>query len=415
MGKLLGISIKNFGLLKNIKMGQLSADRGVKPLGNAVAIIGRSGVGKSTLADAINFLSDCVATDVERACNAYYRGGYEQLVTQGVTESMQFEIHYRESSKGKSMTYELKIDKDRTGRPYVKEECLRLQSKGKRGKSESEAQAEAEAEILMFFRCGKGFAYATETGRCDGLESKSNGSRQEISLTDNRKLGLTVLGNMKGFSQVSNFKDFLNSWYLCQFAPERAKQIQTAEKVSYLNRDGSNLNNIVQYMYREDSEGFRKVLSRLKSKFPNIEQIRPVKMPNGQIILEFKQSNLKEPLYSTQMSDGTLKLLAYYLLLNEKNPRSLVFLAEPEDCLYHTHILDFASEIRRNAGFDRQIFVTTNSPFLINSFNSDDVWVLENGMDGFSEIKCASSYEFVKALTDKGAYLGDLWYNHYFG
>lgn len=81
MGKLLGISIRNFGLLRNIKLGQLSSDKGVKPLGNIVAVIGYSGVGKSTFVDAIGFLSDCLVTDVEQACNSYYRGGYEQLVT----------------------------------------------------------------------------------------------------------------------------------------------------------------------------------------------------------------------------------------------------------------------------------------------------------------------------------------------
>ena len=51
MGKILGIAIKNYGSLKDIKMGQLYSGQTGVPLGNMVAIIGPSGNGKSTLAD----------------------------------------------------------------------------------------------------------------------------------------------------------------------------------------------------------------------------------------------------------------------------------------------------------------------------------------------------------------------------
>ena len=53
MGKILGIAIKNYGSLKDIKMGQLYSGQTGVPLGNMVAIIGPSGNGKSTLADLL--------------------------------------------------------------------------------------------------------------------------------------------------------------------------------------------------------------------------------------------------------------------------------------------------------------------------------------------------------------------------
>ena len=51
MGKILGIRIKNYGALRDIKMGQTYADNEGKPLDNMVAIIGPSGNGKSSLAE----------------------------------------------------------------------------------------------------------------------------------------------------------------------------------------------------------------------------------------------------------------------------------------------------------------------------------------------------------------------------
>ena len=47
MGKILGISIKNYGALREVKMGKLYTDQHSKELGNMVAIIGPSGNGKS--------------------------------------------------------------------------------------------------------------------------------------------------------------------------------------------------------------------------------------------------------------------------------------------------------------------------------------------------------------------------------
>ena len=65
MGKIEGVKIENFGPLKNIVMGKtLSNQKGIA-LGNVTAIIGPSGNGKSTLADAFGFLADCLEVGVE--------------------------------------------------------------------------------------------------------------------------------------------------------------------------------------------------------------------------------------------------------------------------------------------------------------------------------------------------------------
>ena len=117
------------------------------------------------------------------------------------------------------------------------------------------------------------------------------------------------------------------------------------------------------------------------------------------------------------MSDGTLKLFAYYLLLHEKNPRQLVFIEEPENGLYHQYLGTLADEMVKNAGtgFSKQLFITTHSPFFVNSLNPENVWVLTKGEDGFSTIKRASEYPFVKELSEEGVAVGDMWYSRYFG
>jgi len=406
MGKIEGISIQNYGSLKNVILGKTYTHQQNRALGNMTTIIGPSGNGKSTIADVFGFIADCLEMDVEAACDANNRGGFEKIRSQGVNEAISFEVYYRESSNTRPITYELSIDLDKSGRPYVREERLRqrVESKGR-------------PKSFLHLQNGTGFAFEGETGGQDDETGAINGTKVPVSLSDNRKLGVVTLGAMKQYSRIEKFLRFLQSWYLCYFSPEAARKVQNSAPQPYLDRIGSNLNNVAQYMYRENKNGFIKTLADIQKKLPGIERIEPLKMPNGQVVLQFWEKGFEEPFFSQKMSDGTLKLFAYYLLLHENSPRQLVFIEEPENGLYHHYLADLAEEMRKNVGtgYSKQLFVTTHSPFFVNSLAPEDVWVLKKEGDGFSNAQRASDYEFVKELTEEGVFVGDLWYDKYFG
>ena len=370
MGKIEGVRIKNFGPLKDIVMGKTLSNQKDAALNNVTVIIGPSGNGKSTLADAFGFLADCMEVGVEAACDVKNRGGFTQIRSQGVKEPVKFELYYRESSNTRPITYELEIDEDIMGRPYVKEERLR-QRVEKRGWPLS----------FLFLQNGRGYAYEGKEGGADENGRTVKGKKVEVELADIRKLGIVTLGAMKQYERIEKFLNFLKSWYLCYFSPDAARTLQTAAPQPYLNRTGSNINNVAQYMYRENKREFMKVLKEIQTKLPNIEKIEPVKFDNGQMMLKFWEKGFKSSFYSPKMSDGTLKLFAYYLLLHESNPRQLVFIEEPENGLYHQYLKLLADEMVKNVGtgFSKQLFVTTHSPFFVNAINPDNVCVLTKG------------------------------------
>lgn len=406
MGRIEGISIKSYGSLRNITLGKTFSHQNCQPLSNMTTIIGPSGNGKSTIADVFGFIADCLDGDVEAACDANNRGGFEQIRSQGINEPISFELYYRESSNTRPITYELAIDLDKMGRPYVKEERLRQR-----------VESRGWPKSFLHLQNGSGFAFEGNSGGQDDETGAVDGTKVPVMLSDNRKLGVVTLGAMKQYTRIEKFLKFLQSWYLCYFTPDAARRIQTSAPQPYLDKMGSNLNNVAQYMYRENKKGFLRILSDIQNKLPGIEKIEPIKMPNGQIVLQFWEKGFTEPFFSPKMSDGTLKLFAYYLLLHENNPRQLVFIEEPENGLYHHYLAELASEMRQNAGngFSKQLFVTTHSPFFVNALSPNDVWVLKKGDDGFSNAMRVSDYQFVKELTNEGVYVGDLWYDKYFG
>lgn len=412
MGRIAGIKIKNYGSLRDVKLGRVLSDSSAKELTNMNAIIGKSGTGKSTLADAFGFLADCLDKGVETACDLNGRGGYEKLVSQGVKGSIEFELYYRESGNEAPITYELSIGLDKNDRPVVERERLRQRRARERyGRPMS----------FLFLEYGRGFAFkGVNSGMLEenhGEDSQEVGEKVDVELADPRQLGIVTLGELREHPRIVKFKNFLKNWYLCYFSPAAAREIPNAGPQKYLNRLGNNVNNVAQYLYREDPKDFTRVLHNIQSNLPGIQEIKPVKLQNGQLVIEFYEKGFAQPFYSQRMSDGTLKLFAYYLLLHEREARPLVFIEEPENGLYHQYLAALAAQMKKSIRgiYSKQLFITTHSPFFVNALSPDEVWVLEKQNDGFSTIKRASEYEHVRALCESEVPLGDLWYSSYFG
>ena len=120
-----GFRVQNYRALKDVTIGKLWNQQNTPALTPLVAVIGKNGVGKSTLFDAFGFLSDCLAVGVEESCDLKQRGGFDRLVSSGESGPIHFDIYYRESPGDRPITYELSISRDKSGRPFVAEERLR--------------------------------------------------------------------------------------------------------------------------------------------------------------------------------------------------------------------------------------------------------------------------------------------------
>ena len=193
MGKIEGIKIQNYGPLKDITLGKTRTNQKARALSNLVAIIGASGNGKSTLADAFGFIADCLEMDVETACDSNNRGGFDKLITQGADGPIVFEIYYRESSNTRPITYELSIDKDKMGRPFVKEERLR-QRVEKRGWPRS----------FLYLHEGRGYAFEGDEKDDSGQNDDGTivGKKVDVELSDKRKLGVVTLGSITQYKTI---------------------------------------------------------------------------------------------------------------------------------------------------------------------------------------------------------------------
>lgn len=420
-----GLRIKNYRALKDITLGKLWNTQNRDSLTPMTAVIGKNGVGKSTLFDAFGFLSDCLKGGVEEACDARGRGGFERLSSQGQKGSIEFQIYYKEDYNSRPITYELAIDLDTDNRPYVKKERLRQRRKGQKtgwpfsfllldegkgivwkGEEEGKQVEEGQDHFDLFKLIEKIQREADE-------ESKET---ELVELNDKRKLGIATLGSLKQHPRISLFRRFIEGWYLSYFTPDAARSLPLAGPQKHLNIHGDNLGNVVQFMEREHSKKFQNILNSISRKIPGIEKISTEKSPDNRLLLKFNDRGFQDPFYVQQMSDGTLKVLAYLLLLEDPSPPPFICIEEPENGLYHKLLETLAQEFRKHATGQRgrsQIFITTHQPYFVDALQPEEVWILEKGDDGFSRIKRASDNPLIKNLVSEGLPLGSLWYSDY--
>ena len=238
-----------------------------------------------------------------------------------------------------------------------------------------------------------------------------------VELTDKRKLGIATLGALKQHPRISAFRKFIEGWYLSYFTPDAARSLPQAGAQHHLNSKGDNLANVVQFMEREHRDKFQSILNRIAEKIPGIDKIDTYRDPiTNNLYLRFNDKGFQDPFYAPQMSDGTLKVFAYLLLLEDPTPPPFICIEEPENGLYHKLLETLAAEFRTHATGREggtQLFITTHQPYFVDALDPDEVWILEKGEDGFSTIRRASDDTLVKNMVAEGLPLGGLWYSDY--
>ncbi len=401
-----GFRVQNYRALRDVTLGRLSSQQSGQPLTPFTVVIGKNGVGKSTLFDAFGFVADCLAHDVEQACDMKQRGGFDRLCSRGSAEPIRFEIYYREAKGERPMTYELSIALDETGRPFVESEALKQRRKG---------QKHGRPFPFLRLQHGKGSVWAGE--EAVEMEGEEDRAQTEVELTDLRQLGIATLGTLKEHPRIKRFRDFLKGWYLSYFYPDAARSLPTAGPQKHLNIHGDNIGNVVQFMeQRENSDRFKLILSRIAAKIPGVKSIDTKVTDDKRVLLRFNDGAFADPFFAQQMSDGTLKVFAYLLLMEDPEPPPFICIEEPENGLYHKLLEALAQEFRMHANGKKnapQIFVTTHQPYFVDALSPDEVWILEKGIDGYSTIRRVSDLDIVRNLVEEGLPLGGLWYSDY--
>ncbi len=382
------IRLKNFRAFKDVTL---------RDIPHFCVLVGANGTGKSTLFSVFGFLRDAMASNLTAALGRLGGSrGLQEVRSRNSNGPIEIELKIRASLwRGKStlITYELHIDEE-NGRPFVLLEILKYR-RGSKGQP---------WHFLNFSR-GEGEAVTNEL---DSVTDEKDLKREHQTLKSPDILAIKGLAQFQRFPAVVALGNLIENWHLSDFHISRARPEQEAGYAEHLSREGENLSLVVEYLFRNHQEIFRKILDRLKARIPGITGVEAKTTEEGRVLLKFQDGAFEDPFLARYVSDGTIKMLAYLVLLYDPTPHPLLCVEEPENQLYPSLLWDLAEEFRAYAMRGGQVFVSSHSPDFLNAVELDEVfWLVKE--EGYTQVRRARDDEQVSALMNEGDQMGYLW------
>ncbi|MCY4150205.1 MAG: AAA family ATPase [Gammaproteobacteria bacterium] len=386
------IHLKNFKAFRDVRLED------IPPF---LVIVGANGTGKSTLLDAFGFLHDCLKGNIRRALDK--RGRFPEVLSRGCNpeqDSIGIEIQCRMvvAKSERLVTYLLEID-ERKGSPVVRREILRY----KRGRY-------GRPFHFLDFSNGQGYAIANE----EDFDKPDEELDQEQQNVAPHTLAIKGLGQFERFKAANALLNLIENWHVSDFHISAARgRKDAAGETEHLSESGENLPLVARYLYQEHKVVFDKILETMSRRIPGLSSIEPRLMEDGYLTMRFQDGSFKTPFLDRYVSDGTIKIFAYLVLLHDPNPHPLLCIEEPENQLYPELMLELAEEFREYSSRGGQVFVTTHSPDFLNALDLEEVcWLVKD--QGFSQIQRANDHSQIAVYVEEGDQLGYLWRQGFF-
>lgn len=382
--QVVGILLRNFKAFKAINLAQLPPYS---------VFVGANGTGKSTLFDVFGFLRDCLRENVRAAVQK--RGGFKELATRG-SDNPAIEIRLRIRMSlprigERTVTYAVQIA-EKSGRIVVANEILKYKR-----------LTHGQPFEFMNFSDGAGGAIVNEADIGDEVPPK----RESQRLDEPDILAIKGLGQFQRFEAASAIRTLIERWHVSDFHVQAARPSQEAGYAEHLSAQGENLPLVAQYMFERHPEAFNQVLTRMAERVPGVTKVEAIRTEDARIVLRFQDRAFVDPFAARSVSDGTIKMFAYLLLLNDPEPHPLLCIEEPENQLYPALLAELGEEFQEYASRG-QVMVTTHSPDLLNATPLESIFLLRK-QRGITSILRASDDANLAALIQAGDRPGELW------
>lgn len=388
--KIEAIRLSNFKAFKNVD---------IRNIPKMCVFVGANGTGKSTLFSVFGFLKDALTENVHVALTKLGGSrGFQEVRSRNSQGPIEIELKFREKEDGPLVTYTLAIN-EKKGYPVVEREVLKYRrgSKGQPWK-------------FLDFKNGEGKAVTNEP---EQVKDRKELLREDQVLKSPDTLAVKGLAQFKKFPAAMALGELISNWHISDFHIQRARPEQEAGYAEHLSKEGENLSLVTEYLYKRHPKIFKKIIGKLKKRVPGITNVDAKTTEEGRVLLRFQDGAFEDPFLARHVSDGTIKMFAYLVLLHDPKPHPLLCVEEPENQLYPKLLLELAEEFREYTARGGQVFISTHSPDFLNATDIEEVfWLVKEG--GYTNIHRASDNAQVKAYMNDGDQMGYLWKQGFF-
>lgn len=388
--KIESIRLKNFKAFQDVEMNDIP---------RFCVVVGANGSGKSTLFSVFGFLKEAMASNIHSALVKLGGSrGFQEVRSRGVEGNIEIELKFREKNDTPLVTYFLSISED-DGHPVVEREILKY----RRGSS-------GQPWHFLNFSRGAGFAVTNELADISEVVQLQ---REDQKLKSQDILAIKGLAQFERFPAVVALGNLIENWHISDFHINRARPEQEMGYAEHLSSEGENLSLVTEYLYSRHRPAFDRICEALSQRVPGIQKVKAKTTEEGRVLLKFQDGAFEDPFLARYVSDGTIKMFAYLILLYDPTPFPLLCVEEPENQLYPKLLWELAEEFRAYALRGGQVFVSTHSPDFLNATEISEVfWLVKE--QGFSKIVRAQDNPQIAAYMAEGDQMGYLWEQGFF-
>lgn len=251
-------------------------------------------------------------------------------------------------------------------------------------------------------------------------------SREEVERALDSEQTIHDISPPLVWSQVEQF------FYLKVSLSKLASPSYTEEIPPKITYDGGQLASTLAYFMTYDRETLLRIETDLQSIVPIVRQVRArpskIKLQERKFIsvgntqvpydeerevvgheLIFDTINAEE-ISAGAMSEGTLLALCLLTILHSEDPPRLILIDDVEQGLHPLAQRALMQVLKKFAAdHDRQIILTSHSPYIVDEFEAKDVWVMSTDKEGVSHSKRLSDHpdaERALQILTTGEFLG---------
>jgi predicted ATPase len=174
-----------------------------------------------------------------------------------------------------------------------------------------------------------------------------------------------------------------------------------------MRSDGGNLAAVLLDLRESDGPRYQQLVRQIQRVFPTLENfvLEPVA---GKVLLRWKSKYSDKVFGAHLTSDGTLRLFCLLTLLSLPDERlpDMLFFDEPELGL-HPHAITLVSEMLKRVAKTRQVFIATQSPYMVDCFDLENIVVAE-AEGGATKLHNMPKEQYQQWLDDDYL-LSDIW------
>ncbi|MBC6429391.1 AAA family ATPase [Nostoc sp. HG1] len=189
-----------------------------------------------------------------------------------------------------------------------------------------------------------------------------------------------------------------------------------------MDKTGQGIVDALADILLSNRKSFDELEERLTRLVPNIQRISLLRREDRTFLLELIDRYSEHHIPASDISDGTLRILAFLTALYQENTPSIICFEEIENGV-HPWLLHKMMELLQIistegiTGKPVQVLITTHSRVLLNYVEPHQVRAVELDTEGKTQIHALpiDSERFQKALEAYDGALGELWFTNVFG